>query len=265
MMPEDLEHWYVRNRQGEMVPFDSFSTAKWTYGSPKLERFNGNSSVNIQGEAARGVSTGEAMKEIEAMVAKLPQDVDVEWVGLSYEERLTGAQAPALYALSVIVIFLCLAALYESWSVPFAVMLSVPLGVIGAVGASFLFGLNNDVYFQVGMLTTMGLASKNAILIVEFAKDLYERGESLISATLKAAQLRFRPIIMTSMAFVLGVTPLAIATGAGSASQNAIGISVMGGMLAATFIAIFFVPMFYVAVQRLAKPKKPDTAYKETV
>ncbi|MGE3624040.1 MAG: efflux RND transporter permease subunit, partial [Bdellovibrionales bacterium] len=265
MMPEDLEHWYVRNRQGEMVPFDSFSTARWTYGSPKLERFNGNSSVNIQGEAARGVSTGEAMKEIEDMVAKLPQDVDVEWVGLSYEERLTGAQAPALYALSVIVIFLCLAALYESWSVPFAVMLSVPLGVVGAVGASFLFGLNNDVYFQVGMLTTMGLASKNAILIVEFAKDLYERGENLIDATLKAARLRFRPIIMTSMAFVLGVTPLAIATGAGSASQNAIGISVMGGMLAATFIAIFFVPMFYIAVQRLAKPKKPDTTYQETV
>lgn len=262
MMPKDVDSWYVRNSRGEMVPFSSFSTAQWAYGSPKLERFNGNSSVNIQGAAAPGVSTGEAMAEMEQLVAKLPQKVDIEWVGLSYEERLTGAQAPALYALSVLVIFLCLAALYESWSVPFSVMLSVPLGVIGALAAAYFSGLNNDVYFQVGLLTTMGLASKNAILIVEFAKSLYEQGHDLREATLMAAKQRFRPIIMTSMAFILGVTPLAIATGAGSASQNAIGISVMGGMMAATFIAIFFVPMFYIAVQRISrKQSKPEPTH----
>lgn len=255
MMPDDVDLWYVRNDKGEMVPFNSFSSAKWQYGSPKLERFNGVSSVNIQGGAAPGVSTGEAMAEMEAMVEKLPDGFGIEWVGLSYEERLSGAQAPALYLLSVIVIFLCLAALYESWSVPFSVMLSVPLGIIGAVVAAKLFGLSNDVYFQVGLLTTMGLASKNAILIVEFAKDLYEQGHELKEAVLIAAKQRFRPIVMTSMAFILGVTPLAVATGAGSASQNAIGVSVMGGMIAATVIAIFFVPMFYVAVQRMSRRK----------
>jgi multidrug efflux pump len=262
MMPDDVDLWYVRNDKGEMVPFDSFATAKWTYGSPKLERFSGISSVNIQGGAAPGVSTGEAMAEMEAMVQKLPEGFGIEWIGLSYEERLTGAQAPALYALSVLVIFLCLAALYESWSVPFSVILSVPLGVIGAVVAAHLFGLSNDVYFQVGLLTTMGLASKNAILIVEFAKDLYAQGYDLKEAVLLAAKQRFRPIIMTSMAFVLGVTPLAIATGAGSASQNAIGISVMGGMLAATAIAIFFVPLFYVVVQYVSH-RKAQAASKE--
>ncbi|MBN66888.1 MAG: hydrophobe/amphiphile efflux-1 family RND transporter [Rickettsiales bacterium] len=263
MMPEDVDLWYVRNNKGEMVPFDSFSTSQWTYGSPKLERFNGISSVNIQGAAAPGVSTGEAMAEMETMAKQLPDGFGIEWVGLSYEERLTGAQAPALYALSIIVIFLCLAALYESWSIPFSVMLSVPLGIIGAVIAAHLFGLSNDVYFQVGLLTTMGLASKNAILIVEFAKDLYEQGHALKEAVLMAAKQRFRPIIMTSMAFILGVTPLAIATGAGSASQNAIGISVMGGMIAATVIAIFFVPMFYVAVQYLSR-RHPQSINKET-
>lgn len=264
MMPKDVDLWYVRNRQGEMVPFNSFSSAKWTYGSPKLERFNGTSSVNIQGAAAPGVSTGEAMAEMEAMVKQLPEGLGIEWVGLSYEEQLTGAQAPALYALSVIVIFLCLAALYESWSVPFSVMLSVPLGIIGAVVAARLSGLNNDVYFQVGLLTTMGLASKNAILIVEFAKNLYEHGYDLKEATLIAARQRFRPIIMTSMAFILGVSPLAVATGAGSASQNAIGISVMGGMIAATVIAIFFVPMFYIAVQYLSHRKEEAAKKEET-
>lgn len=265
MMPEDLDLWYVKNSQGEMVPFSSFSTSQWTYGSPKLERFNGNSSVNIQGAAAPGVSTGVAMEEMEKLVAQLPAGLDVEWVGLSYEERLTGAQAPMLYGLSVLIIFLCLAALYESWSIPFSVMLAVPLGIIGTVGAATLFQMSNDVFFQVGMLTTMGLAAKNAILIVEFAKDLYTQGHDLLEATMIAAKQRFRPIIMTSMAFILGVTPLAIANGAGSASQNAIGIAVMGGMLAATFIAIFFVPLFYVAVQRLQKRNGPEEGEEKAV
>ncbi|MFA7253903.1 MAG: efflux RND transporter permease subunit [Patescibacteria group bacterium] len=251
MMPEDLNNWYVRNNTGEMVPFNTFSSAAWTYGSPKLERFNGNSSVNIQGSPAPGVSTGAAMEEIQKIVKTLPEGLGLEWYGLSYEERQTGAQAPALYALSVLIVFLCLAALYESWAVPFAVMLVVPLGILGAVVAAYIFGLPNDVYLQVALLTTVGLASKNAILIVEFAKDLREQGHSLMEAVSIAAKQRFRPIIMTSMAFMLGVTPLALASGAGAASQNAIGIAVMGGMAAATFLAIFFVPMFYVMVENI--------------
>jgi len=255
MMPDDVNNWYVRNTAGKMVPFASFSTANWTYGSPKLERFNGNSSINIQGAPAAGVSSGTAMEEITQLAKKLPAGLSLEWSGLSYEERLSGAQAPALYAISLIVVFLCLAALYESWSVPFSVILIVPLGIIGAVGATLLTGLNNDVFFQVGLLTTIGLSAKNAILIVEFAKDLHEKGEDLFKATMHAARLRFRPILMTSMAFILGVTPLAIAHGAGSGSQNAIGIGVVGGMLSATFIAIFFVPMFFVAVHKIFKVK----------
>ncbi len=251
MMPEDLDNWYVRNNQGEMVPFNTFSSAEWTYGSPKLERFNGNSSVNIQGSPAPGVSTGVAMEEIQKIVETLPEGLGLEWYGLSYEERQTGAQAPALYALSVLIVFLCLAALYESWAVPFAVMLVVPLGILGAVIAAYIFGLPNDVYLQVALLTTVGLASKNAILIVEFAKDLRKQGHNLMEAVAIAARQRFRPIIMTSMAFMLGVTPLALASGAGAASQNAIGIAVMGGMAAATFLAIFFVPMFYVMVEKV--------------
>ena len=251
MMPEDLDNWYVRNNTGEMVPFNTFSSAEWTYGSPKLERFNGNSSVNIQGSPAPGVSTGAAMEEIQKIVSTLPEGLGLEWYGLSYEERQTGAQAPALYALSILIVFLCLAALYESWAVPFAVMLVVPLGILGAVVAAYIFGLPNDVYLQVALLTTVGLASKNAILIVEFAKDLRKQGHSLMEAVSIAAKQRFRPIIMTSRAFMLGVTPLALASGAGAASQNAIGIAVMGGMAAATFLAIFFVPMFYVMVENI--------------
>ncbi len=251
MMPEDIYEWHVRNNQGEMIPFNNFSTIRWEYGSPKLERFNGIASINIQGSPAPGVSSGVAMDEMEKIVDGLQEGIGIEWSGLSYEERLTGAQAPALYAISVLVVFLCLAALYESWAVPFAVMLVVPLGVLGAVIATKIFGLANDVYFQVALLTTVGLASKNAILIVEFAKEMHEDGASLMEATAMAARRRFRPIIMTSMAFVLGVTPLATATGAGSGSQNAIGIAVMGGMLAATFLAIFFVPMFYIAVEKI--------------
>ncbi|HKY69650.1 MAG TPA: efflux RND transporter permease subunit, partial [Gammaproteobacteria bacterium] len=212
----------------------------------------GGASVNIQGSPAPGVSTGEAMQVIENMLSELPQGLDIEWTGLSYEERLSRAQAPSLYALSLLVVFLSLAALYESWSVPFAVILSVPLGILGAVVATKFAGLTNDVYFQVAMLTTIGLSAKNAILIVEFARRLYEQGHPLMEATLMAARLRYRPIIMTSMAFILGVTPLALAKGAGSGSQNAIGFGVMGGMIAATTLAIFFVPLFYVIIKKIS-------------
>ena len=248
MDPEDLDKWFVRNDEGDMVAFSAFSTVEWDYGSPKLERFNGISSVNIQGSPAEGVSTGEAMAEAERIVSQLPAGFGLEWSGMSYEEQAAGSQAPILYTLSIIVVFLCLAALYESWVVPFAVLLVVPLGIFGSVVAAYIFNLPNDVYLQVAFLTTVGLASKNAILIVEFAKELYDNGTPIFEAVITAAEQRFRPILMTSMAFILGVTPLAIATGAGSESQNAIGIAVMGGMFAATFLAIFFVPMFYVMV-----------------
>lgn len=261
MMPEDVNTWYVRNNKGEMVPFSSFATVRWTYGSPKLERFNGFSSVNIQGSPAPGISSGVAMEEMAKIASQLPEGIGLEWAGLSYEERLTGAQAPALYALSLLVVFLCLAALYESWTVPFAVLLVVPLGIMGAVVFALFGGLYNDVYFQVSLLTTIGLAARNAILIVEFAKSLYEQGHDLLEATSIAARQRFRPILMTSMAFIFGVTPLALASGAGSASQNAIGISVMGGMIFAAFLAVFYVPMFFVAVETLiAKRRKRKEA-----
>lgn len=251
MMPQDLSKWYVRNNNGEMIPFSTFSSSEWVYGSSKLERFNGTASLNIQGGVAEGVSTGAGMDAIEEIVETLPDGFEVEWYGISYEERAAGSQAPALYALSVLIVFLCLAALYESWAVPLAVILVVPLGILGAVVAAYFKGLPNDVYLQVALLTTVGLASKNAILIVEFAKALKEQGHSLMEAVSIAASQRFRPILMTSMAFILGVTPLVLSSGAGAASQNAIGIAVMGGMAAATFLAIFFVPMFYVLVEKL--------------
>ncbi|MCQ8847995.1 multidrug efflux pump [Alteromonas sp. 76-1] len=251
MSPDDLDKWFVRNADGDMVAFSTFASTQWVYGSPKLERFNGISSVNIQGSPAEGISSGEAMAEMEKLVAQLPDGYAIEWSGLSFEEQQAGSQAPMLYAISILIVFLCLAALYESWSVPFAVMLVVPLGILGSVTAAFLFNLPNDVYLQVAFLTTVGLAAKNAILIVEFAKEQYEEGVDLMTAVSNAASQRFRPILMTSMAFILGVTPLAMASGAGSASQNAIGIAVMGGMFAATFLAIFFVPMFYVMVEKL--------------
>ncbi len=256
MLPSDIDRWYVRNATGGMVPFSSFSSAEWTSGSPKLERYNGSPSMNIQGAAAPGVSSGEAMAAMEDMVAKLPPGVGYEWTGISYEEKLTGSQAPALYAISILVVFLSLAALYESWSVPAAVMLVVPLGVVGAVAAVTLRGLPNDIYFQVGLLTTIGLSAKNAILIVEFAKSLYEEGMNVFDAVVEAARLRLRPIIMTSLAFVFGVIPLAVATGAGSATQNAVGVGVVGGMVTATVLAIFFVPVFFVFVYRLFARKK---------
>ena len=250
MLPEDINNLYVRSANGKMVPFSAFSTARWVYGSPRLERYDGMPSMELLGEAAPGRSTGEAMALMENLASKLPNGIGHDWTGMSYQERLSGNQAPALYAISLIVVFLCLAALYESWSIPFSVMLVVPLGVVGALLAASLRGLNNDVYFQVGLLTTIGLSAKNAILIVEFAKDLMEKeGRGLIEATLEAARMRLRPILMTSLAFILGVMPLVISRGAGSGAQNAVGTGVMGGMLTATLLAIFFVPVFFVVVR----------------
>lgn len=251
MLPGDINNLYVRSANGEMVPFSAFSTSRWVSGSPRLERYNGMPSMEILGESAPGKSTGEAMVLMESLAQKLPSGIGYDWTGMSYQERLSGNQAPALYAISLIVVFLCLAALYESWSIPFSVMLVVPLGVIGALLGASLRGLNNDVYFQVGLLTTIGLSAKNAILIVEFAKDLMEKeGKGVIEATLEASRMRLRPILMTSLAFILGVLPLVISHGAGSGAQNAVGTGVMGGMLSATLLAIFFVPVFFVVVRR---------------
>ncbi len=270
MKPEDLERWYVRNNAGQMAPFSSFASTHWTVGSPRLERYNGLPSVNIQGSPAPGQSSGQAMAKMEELAAKLPAGIGYEWTGLSLQEREAGAQAPALYAISIIVVFLLLAALYESWTIPLSVILVIPLGVVGAVLATSLRGLSNDIYFQVGLLTTMGLAAKNAILIVEFAKDRYEAGASLIDATLEAVRIRLRPIIMTSLAFVFGVLPLAISNGPGSGSQHAIGTGVIGGMVSGVSLAIFFVPLFFVLVQRYlgrkpeASPEPAETAREAT-
>ena len=250
MLPDDINLWYVRNSSGTMVPFSAFATSRWETGSPRLERYNGYSAVEIVGEAAPGISTGTAMDMMEKLAAQLPTGFGLEWTAMSYQERLSGAQAPALYAISLLVVFLCLAALYESWSVPFSVMLVVPLGVIGALLATWMRGLENDVYFQVGLLTVIGLSAKNAILIVEFANELNEKGQDLLSATLSACRQRLRPILMTSLAFIFGVLPMATSTGAGSGSQHAVGTGVMGGMISATVLAIFFVPLFYVLVRR---------------
>ncbi len=265
--PEDLDQWYVRGNGGQMVPFSAFATGQWSYGAPKLDRYNGLSSFNIQGSAAAGISSGEAMQEIEGIIKKLPAGVGFEWSGLSFEEVQSAGQTPILYSISLLVVFLSLAALYESWSIPFAVMLVVPLGILGAVLATVGRGLSNDVYFQVGLLTVVGLASKNAILIVEFAKDLQEEGHDLVSSVLQAARQRLRPIIMTSLAFGLGVMPLALSTGAGSGSQNAIGTGVLGGMLGATILGIFFIPLFYFWVRNVfkSKPHPEDQAHANTV
>ena len=251
MSPEDLLLWSVKNNQGEMVPFAAFASTRWDYGSPRLERFNGIAAMEVQGEAAPGVSSGEAMAEVERLVRQLPPGFSVDWSGLSYQEREAGSQAPLLYALSLLVVFLCLAALYESWIVPTSVMLVAPLGILGTVLANTARGMEQDIYFQVAMLATVGLTSKNAILIVEFAKANLEQGMELIEATLSAVKDRLRPIIMTSLAFGLGVLPLAIATGAGSGAQRAIGTGVLGGMLIGTFLGIFFIPLFFVVVQKL--------------
>ncbi len=258
MLPGDLERLRVRNRDGKMVPFTAFASGRWTQGSPKLERFNAFPSINIWGEPAPGYSTGDAMQAMEDIVAKLPREVGYDWTGLSYQERIAGSQAPLLYAFSVFVIFLCLAALYESWPVPIAIMLTLPLGVIGGVIASGAQGMANDVYFQIGLLTTLGLTTKNAILIVQFAKARVEAGAGLVEATLEAAKLRLRPIVMTSLAFGIGVLPLALTGGAGSGAQNAIGVSVLGGMVTSTLLVIFFAPLFYVLIfKALGRRNKP--------
>ena len=262
MSPSDLDRWYVRNKQGEMVPFSAFSSGRWTYGSPKLDRFNGFPTIAIQGEPAPGASSGDAMAAMEAIAADMPPGIGFEWTGLAYEERASGYNAPLLYALSLLFVFLCLAALYESWLVPISVMLVVPLGVIGAVVAVLLGKMANDVYFQVGLLTTIGLAAKNAILIVEFAKELREAGKPAVEAALEASRMRLRPIIMTSLAFVLGVLPLAVASGAGAGAQNAIGLAVIGGVLFATVLGVLFVPLFFVVIAggargREATPPSP--------
>ncbi|QFY55068.1 efflux RND transporter permease subunit [Halopseudomonas pelagia] len=262
MGPDDLGKWFVRNSSGEMVPFNAIASGEWIYGSPKLSRYNGVAAMEIMGEAAPGYSTGDAMAAIEEIAQKLPQGIGVAWTGLSYEERISGDQAPMLYALSLLVVFLCLAALYESWSIPLVVMLVVPLGVIGALMATLGRGLTNDVFFQVGLLTTVGLTAKNAILIVEFAKDLHEQGMSLFDAAVEACRMRLRPIIMTSLAFTLGVVPLALASGAGAGSSHAIGTGVIGGMITATVLAIFWVPLFFVMISSLfggRKAKADDT------
>ena len=255
MQPADLDKWYVRNSVGTMVPFSSFAKGRWTYGSPRLERYNGFPSVQIQGMPAPGKSSGNAMAAMEQLADRLPPGIGYEWTGLSYQERMSGSQAPMLYAISILVVFLCLAALYESWSIPFSVMLVLPLGIVGALLATTMRGLSNDVYFQIGLLTIIGLTAKNAILIVEFAKERMEHGTDLIAATLEASRLRLRPILMTSLAFVLGVLPLATSTGAGSGAQNSIGTGVMGGMITATVLAIFYIPLFFVIVLKIFKKK----------
>ena len=263
MVPEDLNKWYVRNKNGDMVPFSAFASSYWSYGSPRLERYNGFSAMEIQGSAAPGYSTGQAMDEMERLVKQLPQGIASEWTGISYQERSSGGQAPLLYGLSLLFVFLCLAALYESWSVPFAVMMIVPLGIFGAIVAAFMGNLSNDIYLQVGLLTTIGLASKNAILIVEFAIHKMEEGLSLVDSAIAAVRLRLRPILMTSMAFVCGVLPLAIASSAGSGAQNALGISIIGGTLAASSLVVIFVPLFFVLVRRLFSGKAKTTSEEE--
>ncbi|GAB2819360.1 efflux RND transporter permease subunit [Comamonas piscis] len=249
MLPQDIAKWTVRNKNGEMVPFGAFSDTHWAYGSPQLLRYNGSPAYEFEGRAAPGISSGAAMQEVEAILAKLPAGMGYEWTGASLQERQSGAQAPMLYAISILFVFLCLAALYESWTVPLSVMLAVPLGVIGALLATYTRGLTNDVYFQVGLLTTVGLAAKNAILIVEFAVQLQEQGKRLFDATVEAVRLRLRPILMTSLAFGFGVIPLAIGTGAGAGGRNAIGTAVLGGMVASTVLGIFMVPVFFLLIR----------------
>jgi multidrug efflux pump len=255
MTPEDLDLWYVRNNKNEMVPLSAFSSSHWGKGSPQLVRFNGNSAVEILGEAASGYSTGDAMAEVNKIAAGLSNEVQVSWAGMSYQELEAGNQAPILYAISILLVFLCLAALYESWSIPIAILLVVPLGVLGALTTIMLRGFENDVYFQVGVLTTIGLTAKNAILIVEFAKELHDKGMDMIDATIKACEMRLRPIIMTSLAFGLGVLPLVVSTGAGANARNAIGTSVLGGMIAATLLVVYFAPLFFVLILKVFRKK----------
>ncbi|MFA7283784.1 MAG: efflux RND transporter permease subunit, partial [Candidatus Omnitrophota bacterium] len=260
MLPGDLKNLYVRNDKGKMVPYASFASGHWIFGSPKLERYNAFPSINVWGEPAKGRSSGEAMQAMEELAAKLPRDFGYDWTGLSYQERQSGSQAPLLYAFSILIIFLCVAALYESWSIPIVNLLMLPLGVFGATLATWMRGMPNDVYFQIGFLTTLGLSTKNAILIIQFAQQRLEQGEKLVEAILGAVKTRFRPVIMTSMAFFFGVLPLAISSGAGAGAQNAIGTAVVGGMLSATFIDLIFIPLFFVLVTRFFKRKQEKAA-----
>jgi len=255
--PSDIEQWRVRNANGNLVPFSNFAEGKWTSGPQGVKRYNGVPAMQIQGSPAPGVTTGEAMAEIERLATQLPPGFAIAWTGLSLEERESGSQAPLLYALSLAAVFLSLAALYESWSIPFAVMLAMPIGVLGALVGAWLGGFENGVFFQVGLLTVIGLTGKNAILIVEFARERFEAGETLRSAAAEAARLRFRPIIMTSMAFSLGVLPLVLSTGAGSGGRTAIGSGVLGGTVSATVLGVLFVPVFFVIVGRLTRGKNP--------
>ncbi|MGI9246188.1 MAG: efflux RND transporter permease subunit, partial [Steroidobacteraceae bacterium] len=261
MTPEDFRLWSVRNREGRMVPVSALASWHWEYGSPRLERYNGVAAVEVQGESAPGISTGQAMTEIERLVAELPPGFGVAWYGASYQERQAGSQLPLLYTLSLAIVFLCLAALYESWSIPTAVLLVAPLGILGAALASTLLGLQRDVYFQVAMLTAVGLTSKNAILIIEFAKANYEGGMELVEATMQAAKTRLRPILMTSLAFGFGVLPLALASGAGSGAQRAIGTGVLGGMIVGTGLGVIFIPLFFVLVERWLVGHEPAAAH----
>jgi multidrug efflux pump len=269
MLPEDINKWYVRNNQNTMVPFSTIATGEWTYGSPLLERYNGIASINIQGSNAPSVSSGDAMLAMEEIIAKLPsmgfRGFDYQWTGISLDSQDSSSQAPMVYALSLLIVFLCLAALYESWSIPFSVILVVPLGVVGAIVLTFVAmvikgdpNLSNNIYFQVAIITVIGLSAKNAILIVEFAKELQEKGEELFNATMHAAKMRLRPIIMTTLAFGFGVLPLALSTGAGAGSQNSVGYGVLGGVLSSTLLGIFFIPVFFVWIRSIFKykPKK---------
>ncbi|MBN2124280.1 MAG: efflux RND transporter permease subunit, partial [Deltaproteobacteria bacterium] len=263
MLPEDLENVYMRNTNGKMVPYSSIASGRWTAASPRLERYNAFPSLNIWGEPALGKSSGDAMQAMEDITSKLPKGIGFDWTGLSYQERMASSQAPLLYAFSIIVIFLCLAALYESWSIPLSILLALPLGVIGGVIATSARGLPNDVYFQIGLLTTLGLTTKNAILIVQFAKTgLEQQGMGLIEATIEGAKLRFRPIVMTSLAFGFGVLPLALTTGAGAGAQNAIGTGVLGGMVSATILVVIFAPLFFVLIEKALHIRKHREAAK---
>jgi HAE1 family hydrophobic/amphiphilic exporter-1 len=256
-LPSDLDKIYVRNSSGKMVPFASFASTRWTTGSPRLERFNGFPSMNLQGEPSPGRSTGEAMRAFEEIVSNLPQGIGSDYTGVSYQERMASTQTAPLYAFSILVIFLCLAALYESWPIPISILLVLPLGVLGGVIASTLRGLPNDGYFQIGLLTTLGLTTKNAILIVQFAKARVDQGMDLIEATLEGTRLRFRPIVMTSLAFGFGVLPLALASGAGAGAMTAIGTSVLGGMITGTVLVILFSPLFFVVIEKTFGQRQP--------
>jgi HAE1 family hydrophobic/amphiphilic exporter-1 len=262
MLPADLEKLYVRNNAGNMVPYSTFASGHWTFGSPKLERYNGFSSVELWGESAPGRSSGEAMQAMEDLTSKLPKEIGFDWTALSYQERQAGAQAAPLYAFSILIIFLCVAALYESWTVPISILLALPLGVIGGAIASGMRGMPNDVYFQIGLLTILGLTTKNAILIVQFAKARVEQGMGLIEATLEGARLRLRPILMTSLAFGFGVLPLMLASGAGAGAQKAIGTGVIGGVVTATFLVTLFAPLFYVLIEKTFGKRRKDKAAK---